>query len=91
LSERLQDATSAADVLAIQSTMMTSSLQEAGLYWQDLAAAGLQVHSAMADMTRSLPNQGGVVPPVANPVIQAWQNMFVAPLNGAFNGAATQH
>lgn len=92
LSERLQDATSPADVLAIQSTMMTSSVQEAGLYWQDLATAGLQLHSAMAEMTRSsLPTQSNVAPPVANPVMQAWQTMFAAPLNGAFNGAATQH
>lgn len=90
-SERLQAATSAADVLAVQSTMMTSALQEAGLYWQDLVTAGLQVHSTMTEMTESSPTQHVFTSPAVNPVMQAWQTMFTAPLNGALNPAATHH
>lgn len=90
LSDRLQDANSSADVLAIQASMMTSSLQEAALYWQDLSAAGLQVYTAMAELSRSTPTHGSIEPPVVNPAIHAWQTMFTAPFNGAFN-AATHH
>ncbi|MDQ3060051.1 MAG: phasin family protein [Pseudomonadota bacterium] len=80
IADRLREANSPVELLAIQSTMFTSGLQEAAQYWQDVAAATLKVQSEM--MERNAPHQSGAGPAHAgNTALDAWQKMFTASLN----------
>lgn len=80
IADRLREASSPAELLAIQSTMFTSGLQEAAQYWQDVAAATLKVQTEM--MERNAAHQPGAASANAgNTALDAWQKLFTAPLN----------
>ncbi len=90
MTERLREANSPADLMTIQATLVTSSIQEAAQYWQDLAAAGLKMQ---ADMMEQMNNQrqnssSGFS---AVPVLQAWQNVFASSTEAREEGSVVHH
>lgn len=46
-AKKLRGTSDAADVLAVQSELLVDGLQSAARYWQELAAAALEMHSEM--------------------------------------------
>jgi hypothetical protein len=84
MADKLRAATSPAEVFAIQSSLFTSGMQEATQYLQDLAAASMKMQGDI--MRRGTDQSTQAAAPAAfavNPMLQAWQTMFTAPLNGA--------
>jgi hypothetical protein len=82
IADRLRQASNPAELLAIQSEMITSGLQEAAQYWQDLAAAALKVQTEMMERNAA-PQPGGSSAQAGNTALEAWQKMFTAPLNAS--------
>lgn len=79
-AEKLRMATNPTDLWTIQAEMMLLGVTETAQYLQDLAAATLKVQGEM--MNRAVPSQAPAVNPAAS-MLQVWQNMFTAPLNGS--------
>jgi len=84
LAEQLRATSSAAEVMALQASLLSAGLQEATQYWQELAGAAMTLQG---DMLRSgqgaAPAATGIPVNPIGPAWQAWQTMFTAPLNGA--------
>lgn len=81
MTERLREANSPADLMTIQATLLTSGIQEAAQYWQDLAAAGLKIQADLMDQMNNQ-RQNSSSGFAGMPVLQAWQNAFVSPADG---------
>ena len=73
VAEQIRSANTPAEVLAIQSTLMTSGLQEVAQYMQDMTTATLRIQSTLMDVRR---NQEGaaMAGQTASAAFNAWQN-----------------
>jgi hypothetical protein len=92
MAEKLRNIGSPAELLTIQSGMMMSGLQETTQYMQELTTATLRLQSEMmARMGRQQSAGSNVAGAAMSPMMQAWQNMFSAPLNNVSGGVATTH
>lgn len=89
LAKKLREAQSPTELLSLQSTVFTEGMQEAAHYWQEVAAAAMKMQSDM--MEHATTQKQSIAPAQAaasNPVLQAWQTMFTAPL-GMLNGSTS--
>ena len=92
MAEKLRNIGSPAELLTIQSGMMMSSLQESTQYLQELTTATLRLQSEMmARVGRQQSAGSNVAGAAMSPMMQAWQNMFSAPLNSVSGGVTTTH
>ncbi|MEJ7928535.1 phasin family protein [Ramlibacter sp. AN1015] len=82
-AERLRNATTPAEVMSIQSTMLVSGMTEFAQYTQELMLASLKAQSEFMRPTETGQQGASAVPPSATPLFQAWQAVFSGPLNGA--------
>ncbi len=85
-AERLRNATSPMEVMAIQSSLLMSGWTEMAQYAQELMTATLK---AQGEFTRQPQQQAATAQTAASatpPLFQAWQAMFTAPLNGGATG-----
>jgi hypothetical protein len=86
-ADRLRNANSPTELVAIQSTVMLSGLSDWAQYTQELMLASLK---AQSEFMRPAELQQKSVSAAA-PLFQAWQSVFTAPMNGAMAGAAARH
>ena len=84
-ADKLRDASTPAELLAVQSQLIMSAMQEAVQYLQDLLLSTVRVQSEMMRVPGQQPMRAAAG---AAPIVQAWQNMFLAPMNGS-GGAGT--
>jgi len=82
-AEKIRSANSPAELMAIQSGLMVSGLQEITQYWQEVTLAGAKLQSETMNRTTAQPAAGASMANAMTPVMQAWQSLFTAPLNGA--------
>jgi hypothetical protein len=88
LAEKLRTITNPAEVMSLETSLLSVGMQEATQYLQELAAATMAMQSELMRGAGSngkadtQPETGIPVSPIA-PVWQAWQTMFTTPLNGA--------
>jgi hypothetical protein len=89
-ADRLRNANSPIELLAVQSTVMLSSMSEWAQYTQELMLASLK---AQGEFMRPSEQQQSVsqAASAAAPLFQAWQSVFTAPLNGAMTASARHH
>lgn len=87
MAERLREATTPAELMAISSTMFSSGMQEVAQYWQDVAAAAMKMQNDMVEHASSQ-KQSRASTETSNPALQAWQNMFTMPMS-SFNSSAS--
>jgi hypothetical protein len=81
-AERLRSASSPVELATIQSELMVSGMQELARYMQDMALAGMRLQGEMLTNAPSA-TRPAATPHAMAPVLQAWQTMFMGPLNGA--------
>ena len=86
MAEQIRGAQSPAEMVAIQSTLMASSMQEAAQYLQDMTQATLRIQSLM--LNHSHAQEGAqMAGQAASAAMSAWQSAM-----GAGNGSqAAQH
>jgi len=93
MAEKLRNADTPADFLSLQSVLLTSGLQEAVQYWQELGSSTMKMQGEMMNRATATASEAASnAEPAAlqtNPMIQAWQTLFLSPLNGL--AAATRH
>lgn len=88
LAEKLRTITNPAEVMSLETSLLSVGVQEATQYLQELAAAAMAMQGELMrgagrNGTGGAQAETGMpVSPIA-PVWQAWQTMFTAPLNGA--------
>lgn len=95
-AERLRNARSPTELMAVQSSLMLSSLTEIAQYTQELLLASLK---AQNELMRPTEEQQAGMAQAANagavPLFQAWQSVFSAPMNAAYAaagaGSGTRH
>ncbi len=88
-ADRLRNANSPIEMVAIQSTVVLSGLSEWAQYTQELMLASLKAQNEFmrpAEMQQQSASQAAAS---AAPLFQAWQSVFTAPMNGAM--AAGRH
>jgi hypothetical protein len=91
-AEKLRSIGSPAELFTVQAGLMMTGLQETTQYVQELTAATLRVQAEMMARLGQQQTAGSNVAGAAmSPMMQAWQNMFSAPLNNVAAGAATTH
>lgn len=91
MAERLRQASSPGEMMALGSGMFSSTLQEATQYWQDVAAAALKMNTSLMERSASQASQAvqtaqAAQPPAPavtpaqplNPALQAWQGLVPA-------------
>ena len=79
-ADKLRKASNPADLWAIQAELMMLSVTESAQYIGELASATLKLQSDMMKPTGTA--QAVTANPAAS-MLQAWQQMFSAPLNGS--------
>lgn len=92
-ADRLRNANSPAELMAINSTVMLSGLSELAQYAQEMLLASLK---AQNEFLRPAEQQQQVATQsvgATGPLFQAWQSVFTAPLNGGPHavGGARHH
>jgi hypothetical protein len=95
-AEKLRSMNHPGELLIIQSGLMMTNMQEAAQYMQELTAASLRLQAEVLGRVGQQQSAGSNVAgaamsPVMSPMMQAWQNMFSAPLNSVTSGTATTH
>ncbi len=90
-ADRLRGANSPAELMAINSTVLLSSLSEIAQYAQDLMLASLK---AQGEFMRPAEQQQQAVSSTASaagPLFQAWQSVFTAPMYSGSTFAPRHH
>ena len=98
-AEKLRAMSHPGELLIIQSSLLMTGLQETTQYLQEFTAAALRVQAEMMGRVGQQQTAGSNVASAAmspmgvamSPMMQAWQNMFTAPLNSAGVAATTTH
>lgn len=91
MADRLREATTPAELLAIGSTMFSAGMQEVAQYWQDVAAATMKMQNDMVEHASSSQKQTLASTETSNPALQAWQNMFTMPMSSFSGSASSAH
>jgi hypothetical protein len=97
-AERLRTASTPAEVLSIQSTMLMSGMTDFAQYAQELMLASLKAQGEFmrpngAEVPQAAATAATATSNAANsaaPLFQAWQAAFMAPMNGMGLGTSTQ-
>jgi hypothetical protein len=90
-ADRLRSANSPAELMAINSTVLLSSLSEIAQYAQELMLASLK---AQGEFMRPAEQQQQAVSSTASaagPLFQAWQSVFTAPMYSGSTFAPRHH
>jgi hypothetical protein len=90
-ADRLRSATSPIELVAIQSTVVLSSLSEWAQYSQELMLASLKAQSEFMRPAELQQQSAAQAANAAGPLFQAWQSVFSAPMSGAMAGVARHH
>lgn len=85
VAEQIRSANTPAEVLAIQSTLMTSGLQEVAQYMQDMTTATLRIQSTLMDVRRSQ-ESAAMAGQTASAAFNAWQQAMTGG-----NGSPSAH
>lgn len=91
-AERLRNASSPTELMAVQSSFLLSGLTEMAQYTQELMLASLRAQNELMRPTEE--QQAGAAQAAtasAAPLFQAWQSVFSAPMNAAYAAAGTRH
>lgn len=88
MAEQMRGATSPAEMLAIQSTLMTTGLQEVAQYMQDMTTATLRIQSILMQARQSQDDSMGGQ--AANAAVHAWQSAMGGS-HGASSFASPHH
>lgn len=91
-AERLRNATSPTELMAVQSSLLLSGLTEMAQYTQELMLASLRAQNELMRPTEE--QQAGAAQAAnagAAPLFQAWQSVFSAPMNAAYAATGTRH
>lgn len=87
-ADRLRDANSPAEMLAIQSTVMISGLSEVAKFSQEMLLASLKAQNEFMRPAEQQQQTVASTAGAAAPLFQAWQSVFTAPMQGAAAAAA---
>lgn len=90
-ADRLRSANTAAELMAINSTVLLSSFSELAQYAQELMLASLK---AQSEFMRPAEQQQQAVTSSASaaaPLFQAWQSVFTAPMYGGSTFTPRHH
>ena len=90
-ADRLRNANSPIELLAIQSTFALSSMSEWAQYTQELMLSSLKAQSEFMRPAEQQKQSASQAAGAAAPLFQAWQSVFTAPLNGAMAASARHH
>lgn len=87
MAEQMRNANSAAELMAIQSTMVTAGLQEVAQYMQDMTTATLRIQSILMDSRRTQEG-ASMAGQSASAAFSAWQNVMTG---GNGTGTSAHH
>lgn len=95
-AEKLREAGTGPELMSVQSGLWMTSVVEAVRYTSDLMNATVRLQSEMLSTSPTAPTTTTASSAGAGmaPMVQAWQNMFMAPLNAASQASsnvATTH
>lgn len=90
-ADRLRNAASPIELVAIQSTVVLSGLSEWAQYSQELMLASLKAQSEFMRPAELQQQSAAQAANAAGPLFQAWQSVFSAPMNGAMAGVSRHH
>ncbi len=90
-ADRLRNANSPIEMVAIQSTVLLSGLSEWAQYTQELMLASLKAQSEFMRPAELQQQSASQAASAAAPLFQAWQSVFTAPMNGAMGASARHH
>ncbi len=90
-ADRLRNATSPIELVAIQSTVVLSGLSEWAQYSQELMLASLKAQSEFMRPAELQQQSAAQAANAAGPLFQAWQSVFSAPMSGTMAGMARHH
>ncbi|CAA9409501.1 MAG: hypothetical protein AVDCRST_MAG51-1338, partial [uncultured Ramlibacter sp.] len=82
-AEKLREVSSPGDLFGIQSNLMLSGWQETAQYCQELTAAGMKLQSELLGRVGQQQGQASAMGSTPFNPLQAWQNVFTAPLRAA--------
>jgi hypothetical protein len=90
-ADRLRSASSPAEVMAINSTVMLSSFSEMAQYAQELMLASIKAQGEFMRPTEQQQQTVSSTASAAGPLFQAWQSVFTAPMYGGPTFAPRHH
>ena len=86
MADQIRQAQSPNEVLAIQSTLVTSGMQEVAQYMHDMTTATLRIQSMLLETRRSSQDTASTAAPTATAAFSAWQSMMTGG-----NGVGAHH
>ena len=90
-ADRLRNAHSAAELMAIHSTVMLSGFSELAQYAQELMLASLKAQSEFMRPAEQQQQAAASSASAAAPLFQAWQSVFTAPMYGGSSFTPRHH
>lgn len=90
-ADRLRHAHSAAELMAIHSTVMLSGFSELAQYAQELMLASLKAQSEFMRPAEQQQQAAASSASAAAPLFQAWQSVFTAPMYGGSSFTPRHH
>ncbi|MEY4711759.1 MAG: hypothetical protein RIS88_1209 [Pseudomonadota bacterium] len=90
-ADRLRSANSAAELMAINSTVLLSSFSELAQYAQELMLASLKAQSEFMRPAEQQQQAASSTASAAAPLFQAWQSVFTAPMYAAGSTFTPRH
>lgn len=90
-ADRLRSASSPAELMAINSTVMLSSFSEMAQYAQELMLASIKAQGEFMRPTEQQQQAVSSTASAAGPLFQAWQSVFTAPMYGGPTFAPRHH
>lgn len=90
-ADRLRNANSAAELMAINSTVLLSSFSELAQYTQELLLASLKAQGEFMRPAEAQQHAVSNSASAAAPLFQAWQSVFTAPMYAAGSTFTPRH
>lgn len=90
-AERLRNAVSPIELVAIHSTVVMSGLSEMAQYAQEMMLASIKAQSEFLKPSQQQQNAASQGAGAAGPLFQAWQSVFTAPMQGMPGAGAPRH
>ncbi len=90
-ADRLRNASSAAELMAINSTVLLSSFSELAQYAQELLLASLKAQGEFMRPAEAQQHAVSSRASAAAPLFQAWQSVFTAPMYGGSSFTPRHH
>ena len=90
-ADRLRNANSPIEMVAIQSTVMLSGLSEWAQYTQELMLASLKAQNEFLKPAEQQQQTASSTVGATGPLIQAWQSVFTTPMHAAAAAGGRHH